>query len=391
MMTAHHTSAIKLAPLTSLRFLAAMLVVVQHGYGEFETLRTIFIGFPVNGGVSFFFVLSGFILAYAHPRLPSLSSAVDFWVKRFARIWPVHIAALIVLVISIGVGAPGGSFVTPAALASNLLLQQAWFNDTRYVFSFNSVAWSISVEAFFYAMFPLLIYRIEQTWPIKLALCAVIVVLVCLFYQDQFAMGLVAETRYPGWVLIQFNPPARLLEFMAGMTAYVLWRKYLQGVSMSRSTWTAIEVGVIAAVVIVWMQSRTVPVHLFGDFSNNWFRQAGAFIIPTTMIIVLMATSRGAFSLFLSWRPLVFLGEISFSLYMIHQIVLRWHQANRSIFAGYSSDAILMWYLASSLVAAILLWAIVENPCRRAILSAYRMAITVKTPQVTPAVSRQSA
>lgn len=389
MMTAQYASAGKLAPLTSLRFVAAMMVVIQHGYGEFDTLRDTFAGFPLNGGVSFFFVLSGFILAYAHPQISSVSSAVDFWVKRFARIWPVHIATLIILLIFVGANTSGGSFGTTGALASNLLLLQAWFDDTRYVFSFNSVAWSISVEAFFYAMFPLLIYRIKQTWPMKLAVCAFIAALMCLFYQDQFAMGLVAETRYPSWVLIQFNPLARLLEFVTGITAYVIWRKYLQQISVSPATWTAIEIGVITAFVFIWMQSRSLPVHLFGDFARNWFHQAGQFIIPTTMIIILMATSRGAFSLLLSKRPLVFLGEVSFSLYMIHQIVLRWYQSDRSVFAGYSNDAIMIWYIGASLIAAIALWAIVEQPCRRIVLSAYRKAVA--SPPASPNTSGQAA
>lgn len=377
----------KLAPLTSLRFIAAMMIVMHHGHAEFKTLGTALVGVPLSGGVSFFFVLSGFILAYAHPQVPSLAAAADFWVKRFARIWPVHLATLMVLLLFIGSNSSGGTFETSGALASNVLLLQAWFNDFRYVFSFNAVSWSISVEAFFYAVFPLLIYRIEQTWPIKLVLCTFIVALLCLFYQDQFAMGLIPESRFPSWVIIQFNPLARLLEFMVGMTAFVLWRKYLQEISISRSVWTVIEVTVIAAAILSWKQSQYLPVHLLGDFARGWWFLAGIFIVPATLIIILMATSRGVVSSILSQRPFIFLGEISFSLYMIHQLVLRWYQVNRPVFDGYSNDAVLIWYVGASIIAAIGLWAVVETPCRHAILSAYRKAGAVKAAATTQLAS----
>lgn len=385
------TKPAKLLPLTSLRFIAALMIVLHHGRDEFQTIGNAVAGIPLAGGVSFFFILSGFILAYSYPQIPSLSSAVDFWVTRFARIWPLHIATLAIVLYVINSNTSGGTFGTTGAFASNVLLLQAWLSDFRYIFSYNAVSWSISVEAFFYAMFPLLIYRIEQTWPLKLLLCAVIVVLVCLLYQEQANAGNFPATRIPSWALIQFNPLARLLEFMLGITACVLWRRYLQKIQLSRAIWTVIEVVLIAAAIFAWMQLRDVPVHLLGDFARGWWYLAGMFIIPATLTILLMATSRGVISKMLSYRPCVFLGEISFSLYMIHQLVLRWYQGDRSVFAGYSSDAVMVWYIVTSLVAAAVLWAVVEKPCMRTILAFYRKNSAVRTPQVAPSLSEQSA
>lgn len=379
----------KLAPLTSLRFIAAIMIVCHHGHAEFKTMGAAVAGLPLNGGVSFFFVLSGFILAYAHPQVPTLSSACDFWIKRFARIWPVHIATLLFLLLVVGSRTAGGTIQSAGALASNILLLQTWFNDLRYIFSYNSVSWSISAEVFFYLMFPVLIYRIDQTWPTKLALCAVMVVLACIIYQ-QIATTLPAS-KTSSSLLIQFSPFSRLLEFMTGITALVLWRKYLQNVSLSRSAWTIIEVVVLTAAVAIWMQSNHLPVHIFGDFGYGWWYQAGIFIVPATLIIGLMATSQGALANFLSKRPLVFLGEISFSLYMIHQLVLRWYEGDRSAFDGYSNDAVMIWYVGASLVAAIALWALVEQPCRRVLLAAYRKATTSPKAPMTPSTSGQSA
>ena len=376
----------KLAPLTSLRFVAAMMILFHHGHAEFKTIGTAVAGLPLSGGVSFFFVLSGFILAYSNPRIPSFSAALEFWGKRFARIWPIHIATILLLLV-MNAKISGGTFETAGAITANVLLLQSWFSDFRYIFSLNAVSWSISAEAFFYLLFPALIYRIDQTWAVKLALCSVLVVLSCLFYQDQATAGTLPESVFPTWMLIQFSPPARLLEFMAGIVAFVLWRKHLQNLAISRAGWTVIEAIVIAIAVTAWMQSHRIPVHLLGDFARGWWFLAGVFIVPATLIILLMATSKGIISTVLNKRPLVFLGEISFSLYMVHQLVLRFYQNSRSLFNGYPNDAVMIWYIGTSILAAAILWLAVEEPCRRVIVARFRRVGQTNARTIAPATS----
>src|SRR5207249_11094077 len=84
----------RLDTLTSLRFIAAAMIVVHHTRGCFGIPPRWGDPFPLQHGVSFFFVLSGFILTYVYPSL-RLSGAPRFWWARFARVWPAHAFAFV--------------------------------------------------------------------------------------------------------------------------------------------------------------------------------------------------------------------------------------------------------------------------------------------------------
>jgi peptidoglycan/LPS O-acetylase OafA/YrhL len=117
---------------------------------------TIFRLEPGYAGVSFFFVLSGFILAFNYA--PRVADRGDFWFRRFARIWPTH---ALTFVIAIPIGLDTTNFVGSAATAVlNLALLQSWMPQPEIYFSFNRLSWSISNEAFYYALFPVLLARL---------------------------------------------------------------------------------------------------------------------------------------------------------------------------------------------------------------------------------------
>jgi peptidoglycan/LPS O-acetylase OafA/YrhL len=141
-----------LKALTSIRFFAAMHVVLFHMQVGVHVSRVPLVAnFMASGftGVTLFFVLSGFILAYNYPEV---RRPKEFWIARFARIYPVYALSL------------GLSLLRPvvwhaphpvAGLLLDFGLLQAWWIP---LFSaINSAAWTLSVEAFFYAMFPVLL------------------------------------------------------------------------------------------------------------------------------------------------------------------------------------------------------------------------------------------
>ena len=126
----------RLPALTGLRFVAAAMVFVLHSMPQPEKWLSL------DQGVSFFFVLSGFILTYIYPDLPDFAAVKRFYVARAARLWPLHLLTMLLVV---GVGGIR-SFET---LALNALLLQAWMPVQRIYFSSNPVSWSISTEASF--------------------------------------------------------------------------------------------------------------------------------------------------------------------------------------------------------------------------------------------------
>lgn len=98
MQPSHEVENLK--ALTSLRFVAAFMIIVHHAPGllKWDWPKI----FPATSfhGVSFFFVLSGFILAhvYSTKRMPAYGSFIR---ARFARLWPVHAAAIVFLVLAV--------------------------------------------------------------------------------------------------------------------------------------------------------------------------------------------------------------------------------------------------------------------------------------------------
>src|SRR4051794_37121725 len=131
----------KLNALTSLRFFAASTIVLQHSL-VLLLPADVFLGWPLQQGVSFFFVLSGFILVHAYPELPTWRSVFRFWIARFARVWPAHAFALLLVVVLF---APSGNAGGEAKkFFANVFLVHAWTPQMDYYFSYNLPSWSVS-------------------------------------------------------------------------------------------------------------------------------------------------------------------------------------------------------------------------------------------------------
>ena len=147
----------KLYPLTSLRFFAALCVVVLHAANHGLLPQELVQMFDLSKAVSFFFVLSGFVLGYANNG--RAIDALRFYQARFARVWPATALSIIfvLLVLPQFIYLPSASTSWPSGFVFllNLLCLQALFPIPNIYFGFNAVVWSISVEAFFYFCFPL--------------------------------------------------------------------------------------------------------------------------------------------------------------------------------------------------------------------------------------------
>src|SRR5258708_3693928 len=171
----------RLVALTTLRFFAALHVVLFHmkvigilAGGPWWYQNFAGIGYV---GVNFFFVLSGFILVYTYAG-PPLNARL-FWQARFARVYPAYVLSLIV-------AAPFFFFALrhldlpffawskvhfAAACILTVVLLQAWVPQAAL--TWNSVCWSLSVEAFFYSVFPLLLRWYKSLSPRKIQLCLI--------------------------------------------------------------------------------------------------------------------------------------------------------------------------------------------------------------------------
>ena len=103
-------------------------------------------------------------------ELSAYAFGLIFYWARFARIWPVHFFCL-----ALGIATVPAAFWSSAhgatwlILPLQIMLLNAWIPIERFVFGFNPTAWTISVECFFYLIYPLLIFHWKTTWRRKLA------------------------------------------------------------------------------------------------------------------------------------------------------------------------------------------------------------------------------
>jgi len=341
----------ELPALTGLRFFAALAIVIHHACGPFFSRATV-ADWPLDQGVSLFFVLSGFVLTYAYPELPTAACVRAFFIARFARIWPAHIATLLL----VGAAVVGWSISGP--LAANVLLVQAWIPQMSYYFSYNAVSWSISTEFGFYLLFPLLIRRFADRWHIVLAgSLALLIGLIVLMPSDPAAHA-----------FIYISPLGRLFEFVLGMVAALLWMR----APTSALGVFCLSAAELAIVTLVLLQLRYGTPYLGalggGQFPGvaEWAWHSGG-CVGFALAIVLFAQGKGIIARLLAVAPIAFLGRMSYSLYLLHQPAI-------SLWENYVGKYGAWWdaaFFVLLLGASIALFLTIEQPARRWIRRAY--------------------
>jgi peptidoglycan/LPS O-acetylase OafA/YrhL len=361
----------KIDPLTSLRFLAAAMIVTNHAYNLFGQ-GAIADYLSLMQGVSFFFVLSGFVLAYNYPSLPTRADVARFWVARFARIWPLHAVTclmFIALIFNLDKDRyfPGG--IGWARLAVNLMLLQAWVPYHDWAASFNSVSWTLSVEFFFYALFPLLLALWPRRWHVILAVQAAVAV-AFVFVSQQLALP--SDPAYRGIGLqnaLYFNPLARMLEFSVGIgVAFLVVRFQRANITLRASRWLVLEVAVLLAAFVMLARAND-PVGIrnhFGEAAAYYFKAEGLWILWAAVVWI-FAVSRGPVAAFLSLPAMVFLGEISYALYLVHFMLVIYLEPYTAAVRTYGAAGYAAFWAACIFLSA-LLFSGVEKPLRHAIL-----------------------
>ncbi|MCS0501308.1 acyltransferase family protein [Ancylobacter mangrovi] len=361
----------KLAPLTGLRFFASAAIVYFHIQGSYGTER---ISFPLANGVMLFFVLSGFIITYVYPELPDQKVVIRYLTARFARIWPLHLTCFFLTII-LYIGWQGSPEQTKNAVI-NVLLLHAWVPFLSVIFSFNSVSWTISVEAFFYVMFPLLIANFGRTWIWKLSFAFGLGLMMCAItaYAGVPISG--GPNQVIGTTLLSVNPLARLFEFISGMCCCLAWRRYGHLMPRSFAAASVIEVALIAFMLWYGLNVSAVSWAIgqatFPPF--GWWLNFGPALLPCAVaLIFVLASGHGVVGWVLGTRPLVFLGEISFATYMVHQIVQNSFTYHFSALQGMPSWLALPTYLLTTFIASTVLFLVVERPARNWITGRSRL------------------
>ena len=299
--------------LTFFRYIAASIVVIFH----FGTDATGFGGVLAAGPqmVTFFFVLSGFVMgiSYFNREINNKS----YWWARIARIMPVYILAIVLMVASSYLQ---GKEVNNLSLVLNLSLLQAWFSP--HPLSINGPGWSLSVETFFYLTFPFLLYGIKsRNLSVKHMMIASLLVWGVTQIITTWVLSAGLYGGFPSFShdLIYYFPLTHFCSFIIGVygAMWVLEKKY----SITNNTISLFIVGISTAILVILLNNETE----ISNFFELEFAFSSSFFAPLFLIfIIAVSICRSKLIRMFSARPLLLLGEASFSLYIlqipIHQI-----------------------------------------------------------------------
>lgn len=344
--------------LTGLRFFAAFAVVLYHFASILLHSRNRIVGNLIDSGftaVSFFYVLSGFVLAYSYVSREGAmqGSRRSFWVARLARIYPAYLLAFLLaaptnIIWSLNVNSLKAGIVKLAVGAVSVLsMQQAWTPWSAWYW--NYPAWSVSVEAFFYLAFPFLVplvirlprHKLVQAIAAFWLLGLVVPVLVSAFHRtvpggtDRLMMA------------TEFTPLLRLPEFIVGM---LLGRYFVLG-GRIRARAFATYSSTICILLTLGLGGSTIPRLVLSN----------GLLVPLFCCLILgLAEGGSLLAKALSWAPLVVLGEASYGVYILQipvSYVLRMPPP-------LTSFAALTGYNLVLVITALLSWRFVEAPLR---------------------------
>jgi len=291
----------RIEQLTFTRFIAALAIVIYHFGAEIFPFNNDNVRFLVKNahvGVSYFFVLSGFIMIVAYNRLDKINAA-DYLKNRFARVYPLMAISVIPYLFALFLF-PGKVKIWDIFL--NLFTIQAWIPGKAT--AGNYPLWSLTVEIFFYVCFPFLINKIYKKYSLtNVAVCVVLVWAVSIGLQFYLENSPFYEgSMTPSHDLIYYFPPMHLNQFLIGNLAGLAVVNQAQGVKRRY------DVLVLIPLIIIGLFFK----YPFGVSYHNgflaWFFAA---------FIILFAQNTGIITKIFSVKPLVFLGEISFAMYIL--------------------------------------------------------------------------
>lgn len=352
--------------LTTLRFFAAAEVVIYHAPNHAE-LPTDFIRGVFSAGyeaVTFFFILSGFVLTYVYTGSSERdylnASARTFWRARFARIAPAYYLALILALPAFLYGAAVARIIPVHLLVLGLVLvplfMQAWWPPAAFLW--NGPAWSLSVEFFFYAIFPVLARLTNRLPRDSLLVFAFALVVVMALGRAAMPSPQAFGTNADAWRNFQaYFPLFHLPQFILGMA---LGRRFLFGPAVAPRLHAAMLYAGLAALVALFGFRSILPPWA------AWLRTDVGLAVLFGLIIYGGAGvgSRGAI---LASPALVLLGEASYAMYILHSPILFWWTWLTSKVMGVKFPFVVDLGLSLALVlgASLLTYLYVETPLRR--------------------------
>lgn len=361
--------------LTVARFAAALLVYLHHStpaeYTAMSDIPEYLLRFVHNGyvGVSFFFIVSGFVLAASNlGRLAdfSIKRSLSFYWKRVARIVPLWFVVSLPLIY-------WAARNQQPQLFPFLTFTQAWHPEITTAFGLLGVSWTLSVEMFFYLMFPFIAAALKpfsSKWagPVVVLVGLSVPALSCWYFANSAELMALQpfDPNSSHFWLYRF-PLARLGEFIAGIGIFLC----VDRLPAKVPAWSVWAFGSASVAALVYTMA-TIPIYEVYYVFPNAIYFAG--IVAALAYLETLGAS-------VTSRPLILLGEASFAFYLVHQYY----------FKGFITDPMLalggVWVslgyvLVIAIATSVGLFLMIETPCRDFLLSAFRVRSSMPAPEV---------
>jgi len=349
-----------LPALTGLRFFLALWVIIDHLVGKGHVYEPVVLMLPrplqaiLRGGyqaVPTFFVLSGFVLAWTYASTEwSAANVWKYLVGRFARVYPVYLLSLLIVLPFIvkAKDQPKGPLVV-----MHLTLLQGWFAG-HYTAGWNTPAWTLSCEMFFYLMFPLLIIAMKDFGWLRTIAAGL---LSCALPHLMYAAG----------IPDQIKPMIHLSDFLMGIAAARAFALLTERREAPGGKWLY-GIGLLgSAAIIAYAQflPKSIP-------QNTLLRPMNA------ALLLGLGLGGGRIARALSARPIVYLGKASYGMYILHIPILWWA-------VGWPGFAVRYLYMAFVVGVSCVIYAVFEEPANRYLRS------MVGKPKKVPLAQREAA
>jgi len=341
----------RIEQITFTRFIAAISIVIFH-YGRnvfpFKIESISFLFNQANIGVSYFFILSGFVMIIAYGQKVKINT-IDYLKNRFARIYPVYFLAIILLLIFFTITSSKIDFY---GLILNIFLIQSWIPGQAL--SFNYPGWSLAVEFLFYLAFPFLFNYVYSKFDFK----RIVIPILFIWVVSQICLHIASTTSfYKGFPskshdLIYYFPIMHLNEFLMGNLAGLFF------INKLRTKKINIDWLIVLLLLILFALLRF---NTFINFHN------GFLMIIFIPLIISFSLNNGILSRFSNHKFCVFLGEISYGIYILQVPIFLWVRAVFSHFGIHSNFILFYLSLIILIMTSAVSYFFIETPLRKKI------------------------
>ena len=337
------------------RFLAAIIVVLAHFAYTTAGKDSGFASMGIVNGVhmvTFFFVLSGFVNYLAYGVRPPFSMK-RFVASRVARVFPLYFFALLITMQALAIVGK------PPQLLDTLLhisFMQAWVPP--HALSLNFVTWTISVEMFFYLTFPVVVWWIRQY---DIGNRGIITAVAAVYFITQLVLAVILGSEsYPGEPSSMHNfthlfPVFHWSSFLIGIVA-AYWVVNNQGrYSFMGESWFIVMMFSIICIMIAYSKEINAGLGIEIVTPSSYAPLFGVFMVALTI-------SQSRITKFLSLKPFVYLGELSYGVYIFQIIAWLGYQLFMQRLFDFSPAQHLMMGVVVLLIFSAVSHSLIEKP-----------------------------